>query len=75
VLLRAQELIDETGARLYQPEVYECRAKLARLCGDAHSAQREIDATRQLYVEMGAATQVERLAKEVDGYSGTSPGS
>jgi adenylate cyclase len=74
-LIRAQELIDETGARLYQPDVHECRARLARLRGDAHSAHREIDAARQLYAEMGAAAQVERLAKEMDGYAGTLPGS
>src|SRR5262249_33543891 len=34
-LVCAQELIDKTGARAYQPELHEWRAQLARLCGDA----------------------------------------
>jgi adenylate cyclase len=70
-LVRAQELIDETGARLCQPEVHECRAQLARLRGDTPAVRRELDAARGLYAEMGATAQVERLAKEMDGYAGT----
>jgi hypothetical protein len=64
-LARAQELIDETGAQLYMPEVHECRAHLARLRGDALAAPHELDAARRLYAEMGAAAQAERLAKEM----------
>ncbi len=64
-LVRAQELIDETGAQAYQPEVHECRARLARLRGDAPAAQREIEDARRLYAAMGAPAQVERLAKEL----------
>ena len=64
-LVRAQELIEEIGARAFQPEVHECRAHLARLRGDAVAAQREIVAARRLYAEMGASAQVERLAKEI----------
>jgi hypothetical protein len=55
--------------------VHECRAHLARLLGDAPAAQRELDAARRLYAEMGATGQVERLAKEMDGYVGTLQGS
>jgi class 3 adenylate cyclase/tetratricopeptide (TPR) repeat protein len=66
-LLRAKELIDETGARAFQPEVHECRAQLARLRRDAPAARRELDAARRLYGEMGATAQVERLAREIDG--------
>jgi class 3 adenylate cyclase/tetratricopeptide (TPR) repeat protein len=66
-LFRAQELIDETGARLYQPEVYECRAHLARLRGDAPAVTHELDAARRLYAEMGAIAQVERLGREMNG--------
>jgi hypothetical protein len=66
-LVRAQELIDETSARAYQPEVHECRAHLARLRGDAPAAQREIEEARRLYADMGATAQAERLAKEMDG--------
>ena len=64
-LARAHELIDEIGAQAYQPEVHECRAYLARLRGDALAAQREIEAARRRYAEMGATAQVERLAKEI----------
>ncbi len=64
-LARAQELIDETSARAYQPEVHECRAHLERLRGDVPAAQREIEEARRLYAEMGATAQVERLAKEM----------
>jgi len=74
-LVRAQELIDETGARLYQPEVHECRAHLALLRGDAHSSQREIDAARRLYAEMGATAQVERLARAIEGCAAMLPSS
>jgi class 3 adenylate cyclase/tetratricopeptide (TPR) repeat protein len=63
-LVRAQELIDETSAQAYQPEVHECRAHLARLRGDALAARRELAEARRLYAEMGATAQVERLAKE-----------
>jgi hypothetical protein len=63
-LVRAQELIDETSAQAYQPEVHECRAHLARLRGDALAAQRELAEARRRYAEMGATAQAERLAKE-----------
>jgi class 3 adenylate cyclase/tetratricopeptide (TPR) repeat protein len=61
---RAQELIDETSAGIYQPDVHECRAHLARLRGDQLTAEREIDQARRLYAEMGAPAQVARLAAE-----------
>jgi class 3 adenylate cyclase/tetratricopeptide (TPR) repeat protein len=64
-LVRAQELIDETSAQAYQPEVHECRAYLARLRGDALTAQREFKEARRLYAEMGATAQAERLATEL----------
>ena len=63
-LVRAQELIDETSAQAYQPEVHECRAHLARLRGDALAAPRELAEARRLYAEMGATAQAERLAKD-----------
>ena len=63
-LVRAQALIDETGARAFQPEVHECRAHLARLRGDAMTVRGEIEAARRLYAEMGATAQAERLAKD-----------
>ena len=65
-LVRAQELIDETGARAYQPEVHECRAHLSRLRGDARAARHEIEEARQLYAEMGATVPAQRLAKGIN---------
>jgi class 3 adenylate cyclase/tetratricopeptide (TPR) repeat protein len=62
-LVRAQALVDETGAQTYQPELHECRAQLAQLRGDAPAARREFEAAHRLYAEMGAPAQVERLAK------------
>jgi hypothetical protein len=58
-------LIEEIGARAFQPEVHECRAQLAQLRGDASAARREIEAARRLYAEMGATAQVDRLLNEV----------
>jgi hypothetical protein len=66
-LVRAQELIDETGARLYQPDVHESRAHLALRRGDNDNARRELGAARRLYAEMGATAQAERVAREIDG--------
>ena len=64
-LVRAQELIEETGAQVYQPEVHECRAHLARLRGEAFAARSEIEGARRLCIEMGATGRAERLAKEL----------
>jgi len=47
----------------------------ALLRGDAHSSQREIDAARRLYAEMGATAQVERLARAIEGCAAMLPSS
>jgi class 3 adenylate cyclase/tetratricopeptide (TPR) repeat protein len=62
-LARAQELIDETGARAHQPELHECRARLAGLRGDTLAVTSEIEEARRLYAGMGATAQVQRLAQ------------
>jgi tetratricopeptide (TPR) repeat protein len=64
-LVRAQELIEEIGARVFQPELHECRARLARVRGDSQAADSEIEAARRLYAAMGATAQVGRLSNEV----------
>jgi class 3 adenylate cyclase len=53
-LVRAHELIEEIGARAFQPVVHECRARLARVRGDAQAADSEIEEARRLYAAMGA---------------------
>ena len=63
----AQELIDETNARMFQPDVHECHAQLARLRSDPLAAQREIEQARRLYAAMGATAQAARLMNEVNG--------
>ncbi len=65
-LIRAQELIDETGAHAFQPELHECRAGLAHLRGDEQVARHEREEARRLYAEMGATAQTDRLTKELD---------
>ena len=61
---RAQELIHETGGRAQQPELHECRGRLAQLRGDLVAAELEIGLARSMYEEMGATEQVARLAAE-----------
>jgi hypothetical protein len=54
----------------YRPElarIHAERAELARRCGDAPAARREVEKARRLWAEMGATAQVERLAKEMQG--------
>jgi len=60
-LVLAQELIEEIAARAFQPEVHECRARLAGMRGDSRAADSEIEEARRLYAAMGATTRVERL--------------
>ena len=60
---RAQELIEETGGRAHQPEVHECRARLAQLCGDTNAARSQLEEAQRLYANLGATAQVERIRK------------
>jgi adenylate cyclase len=67
VLARAQALIDETGAGAYQPEVHECRSKLASVRGDDDDAQHEIEQAVRLYTEMDATIRLESLTVDSTG--------
>lgn len=58
----ALQLIEETLARIYPPQVHEERAKLANLRGDHAARGRELREADRLYVEMGATGHVERIA-------------
>lgn len=64
-LLRAQELVEEIGARAFRPELHECRARLARVRGDTRAADDEIAAARRLYAAMGATARVQRSSAEI----------
>jgi hypothetical protein len=61
---RAQALIDETGGRVYQPDLHECRARIAQIRGDEVAARGEIERARRIYSEMGAPLQLARLINE-----------
>jgi len=63
-LRRCSELIEQTGARLYTPQVHERRAALADLAGDAAEAGRERREAHRRYTEMGATGHAERIARE-----------
>jgi class 3 adenylate cyclase/tetratricopeptide (TPR) repeat protein len=58
-------LIEETGSRVFMPEVHEERAELARLRGDDATRERELREAHRLYTEMGATGHAERLAGEL----------
>ena len=59
-------MIDETGARGYQPFVHEERAELARAQGDETTRERELREAHRLYTEMAATGHAQRLARELD---------
>jgi adenylate cyclase len=59
----AASLVEETGAKGYQPLVHLERAALARAVGDALARESELRAAHRLFTEMGApirAAEVER---------------
>ncbi len=68
-LQRCSELIEQTGARIYTPQVHEQRAALAGLAGDGAEAERELREAHRLYTEMGATGHAERVARELAGLS------
>ena len=61
---RVRVLIDETGARSYEPFLHVERAELAGLTHDDASRQRELREAHRLFAEMGANGHAERIAKE-----------
>jgi ATP/maltotriose-dependent transcriptional regulator MalT len=65
ILAEAEELIAETGAIIYLPDVHLARAELARLVGDEVGRQRELSEAHRLFTEMGATVRAEQVAKEL----------
>ncbi len=63
---RAAERIEESGARVYQPEIHDERAALARLRGDEATREHELREAHRLFTEMGATGHAERVARELD---------
>ncbi len=58
-------LVEQTQARVYEPHVYELRAELAHLQGDAANRERYLREAHGLFTEMGATGHAERLAREL----------
>jgi tetratricopeptide (TPR) repeat protein len=65
LLRRAALLIQDTGARSYEPFLHEAYAELAGRAGDDASRERELRDAHRLFTEMGASGHAARLAKEL----------
>ncbi len=57
------ELVEKTGARLYEPQIGELSAHLARISGERARFDRELREVQRLFTEMGATGQAERVAR------------
>ncbi len=62
---RALELVRESDARVFEPQILEERARLAALCGDAGAASKGLQQAHTVYKEIGATGHTERLAREL----------
>jgi tetratricopeptide (TPR) repeat protein len=62
---QAQALVQSTGARSYEPQIYVERARLAALRSDPSGAQQWLREAHRLFTEMGATGHAERLAQEL----------
>ena len=58
-------LVEQTQARVYEPHVYELRAELAHLLGDAANRERYLRKAHRSFTEIGATGHAERLAREL----------
>jgi class 3 adenylate cyclase len=61
----AAAVIETTEARVFTPQVYVERAKLARVLGDEATCQRELREAHRLFTEMGATARAEQVAREL----------
>jgi hypothetical protein len=58
-------LVEQTGARAYEPHVQETAAALARLRGQEARCVHHLREAHRLYTEMGATGHAERVAREL----------
>ncbi len=63
---RALALVEETGARCYEPFIRVERAKLAELLQDHAARKSELREAHRLFTAMGAPTCATQAAKELD---------
>jgi len=61
----AGALVEETGARAYEPFVGAERAALAGLRGEEAVRQRELREAHRLFTEMGATIRAEQVARDL----------
>jgi tetratricopeptide (TPR) repeat protein len=64
-LERARVLVEETGARLWWPEILLVRAELARVRGDEASRVRELREVQRVLLAMGAKPRAEAITREL----------
>ena len=69
----ALALVEETGARCYEPFIRVERARLARLLGDEAGYARELHVAHRLFTEMGTVARAEALGRELSGLEQPSP--
>ena len=70
-LARIAELIEETGARGYEPFLHELQARLAELTGDTERRERELGTAQQLFASIGAAGRAASLTAELAPIAGS----
>jgi class 3 adenylate cyclase/tetratricopeptide (TPR) repeat protein len=61
-LVRALDLVEETGGKAYEPFVRLERTELARVVGDEAAQRRELRVAYDLFVQMGATAWAVRVA-------------
>jgi hypothetical protein len=64
-IVQADDWLEMSGAKSYQPFLHVERAELARLTGDEASRQRELREAHRLFLEIGAPIRAEEVAKEI----------
>ena len=65
VINRAEALAQETGARIYLPQIHVERARLAGILSDPAGRLGQLREAYRLFTEMGAVGHAERVAKEL----------
>jgi class 3 adenylate cyclase/tetratricopeptide (TPR) repeat protein len=61
----ARRLMEQTGARVYEPQIVEAWARLAQACGDASAREKYLREALNLYTQIGARGHAKRLAGEL----------
>ena len=64
-MTRYATLLEDTGKRLFEPELHELRASLAQREGDPLTHTAELRRAHDLYTGFGVTTHAERLAREL----------